>query len=66
MEERNGQRFFSVAEFARLLGVSKQTAYGLVEKGAVRAIRPDGLRCLRISAEAIEEYVKKSEVVRHA
>ena len=62
--DKKEPRFYTVAQFAKMLGVCKQTAYNLIERGAVAVIRPDGMRGVRISSEAIADYLKKSEAAR--
>lgn len=46
---------FSVAEIAKKLGVSRNTAYTLVRSGALRSIRVG--RQIRVPRSALEDYL---------
>ena len=55
------QEYFSIAEFARMFGLNRQTAYNLVKRGVIKAVRLAGTSVYRISRQAIEDYKKASE-----
>jgi len=48
--------FYRVAEVARLLGVSKRQAWGLIAAGRLRTIK-FGPRTTRVSAADLREFV---------
>ena len=52
--------FFTVAEVAALMRVSKMTVYRLVHAGTLPAIRVG--RSFRVPAEAVHDYLRDSYI----
>jgi excisionase family DNA binding protein len=52
-------RLLRPTEVAAALGVSRSKVYELIGRGSLRSVRVDGAR--RISAQALDEFVRKLE-----
>ena len=51
------EKFYTVAEAAKLLKVSRQTIYRLIDEGKLPAVRLK--RCLRIQEKDLREFIKR-------
>lgn len=54
--------FYTAAQIAKTFQVSRQAVYDWIEEGRLKAVRPGGENGrLRISQEALDEFLKASE-----
>jgi excisionase family DNA binding protein len=49
------ERLLTVVEVVRQIGLSERTVRGLIATGRLRAVRPFGLRAVRVPESALEE-----------
>ena len=53
------QTFLNVRTVARCLAISSKRVYQLIHEGELESMRV-GTRCIRISSDSLDRYVKKS------
>lgn len=55
------QQYYKISEFAQIFSLSRQKAYDLVNRGAIKAIKLPGTDTYRISKAEIEKYKQLAE-----
>jgi len=60
-EEKVEQRYFTIKQVAKILGVSFQQVYSLCYEKKIESFVLDGTRTRRISKEALDAYIERSK-----